>query len=84
MIFYAYDLEKFGQSGRGFYEPYEEYVPGKVVHTTKELLEEIKRLTNEPATYQKACKVTEEFLNQSFAFQDGESSRRLFERAFEN
>ena len=39
IIFYAYDLEEFSNHGRGFYEPYEEYVPGPIVHSTQDLIE---------------------------------------------
>ena len=37
MIFFAYDLEEYGD-WRGFYYDYEELTPGPVVRTTKELL----------------------------------------------
>lgn len=37
MIFFAYDLEDYGD-WRGFYYDYEELTPGPVVRTTKELL----------------------------------------------
>lgn len=38
MIFYAYDQEVYEHELRGFYYPYEEYVPGVVVRSRKELL----------------------------------------------
>lgn len=38
MIFYAYDLEEYYDE-RGFYYPYEEFVPGKVVKSMDELLQ---------------------------------------------
>jgi CDP-glycerol glycerophosphotransferase (TagB/SpsB family) len=41
MIFFAYDLEKYAES-RGFWEPYEQLVPGPVVHNTEEILEVIR------------------------------------------
>jgi len=37
MFFFAYDLESY-ESERGFYEPYETFVPGPVVSTTAELV----------------------------------------------
>ncbi|WP_167955780.1 CDP-glycerol glycerophosphotransferase family protein [Anaerosporobacter faecicola] len=41
MIFFAYDLEHFEQQGRGFYEPYESFVPGMVVKNMEEVIEAI-------------------------------------------
>ncbi len=40
MIFYAYDLSDFVKNGRDFYEKYEEFVPGAVAQTEKELIRE--------------------------------------------
>lgn len=42
MIFFAYDLENFTNQGRGFYEPYEDFVPGMIVKSTYEVVEAIK------------------------------------------
>lgn len=42
MLFFAYDLEEYVAS-RDFYEPYEEFVPGRIVRTFPELLDAIKR-----------------------------------------
>lgn len=38
MIFYAYDLQKFREEGRDFYEDYENYVPGPVVQNQSDLV----------------------------------------------
>ena len=42
MLFFAYDLEDY-VSSRDFYEPYEEFVPGRIVRTFDELLDAIRR-----------------------------------------
>ncbi len=42
MLFFAYDLEEY-IAGRDFYEPYEEFVPGRIVRTFGELLDAIRR-----------------------------------------
>ncbi len=42
MLFYAYDLEEY-ISGRDFYVPYEEFVPGRIVQTFDELIDAIRR-----------------------------------------
>lgn len=40
MIFFAYDLDKYANS-RGFWEDYEEFVPGPIVKNTRDLIDEI-------------------------------------------
>ena len=37
MLFYAFDLDEY-VSARDFYEPYSEFVPGRIVRTFDELL----------------------------------------------
>lgn len=39
MVFFAFDLQEFSTTGRGFYFDYESYVPGPVVKTGEELIE---------------------------------------------
>ncbi|MFL5679496.1 MAG: CDP-glycerol glycerophosphotransferase family protein, partial [Chloroflexota bacterium] len=41
MLFFAYDLEQY-VSSRGFYTPYEEFVPGPIIRTFPELLDAIR------------------------------------------
>jgi CDP-ribitol ribitolphosphotransferase len=42
MLFFAYDLDEYVAS-RDFYEPFEEFVPGRIVRTFPELLDAIRR-----------------------------------------
>ena len=42
MLFFAYDLDDYVTS-RDFYEPYESFVPGRIVRTFEELLDAIRR-----------------------------------------
>jgi CDP-ribitol ribitolphosphotransferase len=42
MLFFAYDLDDYVAS-RDFYEPYETFVPGRIVRTFDELLDAIRR-----------------------------------------
>ncbi|MFD1706493.1 CDP-glycerol glycerophosphotransferase family protein [Siminovitchia sediminis] len=42
MVFFAYDLQDYARS-RGFWEPYEQLVPGPIVQTTEELIQTIQR-----------------------------------------
>lgn len=75
MIFYAYDLDAFSQSGRGFYEDYHSYVPGPVVSDTKEVSNLLisDELSKEPVTV---------FKNLSFSYTDGQSMKRLIKYIF--
>lgn len=76
MIFYAYDLEQFRQSGRNFYEDYESLVPGPVVKSQEEL-EQI---------WQQKENLGEDiprFMEENFAYFDKNSVNRLLELIFE-
>jgi CDP-ribitol ribitolphosphotransferase len=42
MLFFAYDLEAYAAE-RGFYQPYEAFVPGRIVRTCEELVDAIRR-----------------------------------------
>lgn len=72
IIFFAYDLDKFENDDRGFYENYRDYVPGAVVKTTEELIEIIK---NKDDYHEKR----KEFFHQSYKYTDGKSTDRLLE-----
>ncbi|MFB9861030.1 teichoic acid ribitol-phosphate polymerase TarL [Salinicoccus siamensis] len=74
MLFYAFDLEDYVTS-RDFYEPYESFVPGKIVETFDEL---ITALDNEDYEEEKVVP----FLNKHFKYQDGKSSERVIRNIF--
>ena len=67
-VFFAYDLEKY-TADRNFYFDYADYVPGKVVRTTEEIIEEIK----DPFDGSK----NEKFKRFNFDFEDGLSAKRI-------
>ncbi len=69
VLFFAYDLDKY-KGERDFYFDYEEYVPGKIVKTTDELISALK---NKDFEEEKA----EKFRAFNFDFYDGKSSVRL-------
>lgn len=75
MIFYAYDLQKFREEGRDFYEEYEEYVPGPVVQSQAELVEVWK---NRLEWKGKA----EDFRSSVYEFTDKNAVNRLFDLIF--
>ncbi|MCD8785231.1 teichoic acid ribitol-phosphate polymerase TarL [Staphylococcus gallinarum] len=74
MLFYAFDLEDYITS-RDFYEPYETFVPGKIVETFTELM-----IALEHGDYE--VEKVEPFLNKHFKYQDGRSSERLVRNVF--
>lgn len=74
MLFYAFDLEDYIAT-RDFYEPYESFVPGKIVESFDELIES---LENEDYEQEKV----EPFLNKHFKYKDGRSSERLVKTLF--
>ncbi len=71
MLFYAYDLEAY-ISSRDFYEPFDTFVPGKIVKTFNELLTAIETLDFE---HEKV----EPFRNKNFEYQDGRSTDRVID-----
>lgn len=72
MIFYAYDYEEFSDQGRGFYYPYEEFVPGPVAYSCQEVLNIIQ---NKDFQTNKI----EDFINNQYLFTDGNATERLLE-----
>ncbi|MCL1950505.1 MAG: CDP-glycerol glycerophosphotransferase family protein [Turicibacter sp.] len=69
MLFFAYDLEEYIAS-RDFYYPYEGFVPGPIVKTSKELVAAIK---GENFELEKLAGFRERF----FDHLDGESTKRV-------
>ncbi|HDF7055258.1 TPA: CDP-glycerol glycerophosphotransferase family protein [Staphylococcus aureus] len=74
MIFYAFDLEDYITT-RDFYEPYESFVPGKIVQSFDVLMD---ALDNEDYEGEKVIP----FLDKHFKYQDGRSSERLVRNLF--
>lgn len=72
MYFYAYDLKLFEDDDRGFYENYEEYVPGEVVTDMDGLMAAVKS----DDRYQDE---REAFKNASYRYTDGKSTERFME-----
>jgi CDP-ribitol ribitolphosphotransferase len=69
MLFYAWDLEEYA-AGRDTYEPYETFVPGRIVRTFPELLEAIRR---EDYEIEKVAP----FAERHFEHRDGRSTDRV-------
>lgn len=75
MIFYAYDLEQFKSLGRGFYGPYESFVPGIVAKNMTELVKAVRE-----SLYENKFDVEKvsEFCKQYYDYTDGKSAERVY------
>jgi len=71
MLFFAYDLERYAAE-RGFYQPYEAFVPGRIVRTSEELVDAIRRSD---------CHVekVEPFASRNVGGTDGRSTDRVID-----
>jgi len=77
MLFFAYDLEDYGD-WRGFYYDYGEMTPGPVVRTTEEVIDTILNL-EETFELEKVQAFKQEFMSAC----DGKATRRIIDRWFE-
>lgn len=75
MIFYMYDLEYYRDKSNGFYFDVEDSLPGKIVRTDDDLIDEIIRVSNEFVYDEKYKKFNEKFNY----LDDGEASKRVVE-----
>ncbi|WP_051359587.1 CDP-glycerol glycerophosphotransferase family protein [Paucisalibacillus globulus] len=76
IVFYAYDLEEYTKT-RGFWENYEELVPGPVVRTTTEIIDLIK-------ANQFNLQEVNTFANQWNQYSRGYSSERLIQAIYKD
>ena len=70
VIFYSYDLAKFGKSGRGFYENYKTTVPGPITFKTEQIVD----IINNYPTNTSIDKFVAVYLENC----DGNSRKRLY------
>lgn len=75
ILFFAYDLEQYYDE-RGFYYPYEAFVPGPVVKNNGELTEYISKI--EEFDYTKVRTFKEKYMSGC----DGHSTKRILEQVF--
>lgn len=80
MIFYMYDLEHYRDKSNGFYIDVEKELPGKIVKTDDDLINEIKRVSNE-FEYDEKYKAFNEKYNY---LEDGNASLRVIEKCILN
>lgn len=76
ILFFAYDLEEYYDE-RGFYYPYESFVPGPIVKTTEELAGELSHIERFDQSK------LSDFCKQYMSGCDGHSTKRILEYALE-
>ncbi|BBF44246.1 putative polyribitolphosphotransferase [Lachnospiraceae bacterium KM106-2] len=74
MIFFAYDIEEYYE-WRGFYYPYDEFAPGPIVTTNKEMIEQIKHIDDFDLSKVRA------FRNKFMQSCDGHATERILQLA---
>lgn len=72
MLFFAFDRMKY-EADRGFYEPYSEMVPGKIVRTSEQLVEALEKRDFD---FEKV----EPFIKKNFKYTDGQSTDRIIDQ----
>ena len=72
MLFFAFD-QKYYEATRDFYEPYEELVPGKIVHDFDELMT---ALRDKDYEFEKM----DGFIKKNFKYTDGKSTDRVIDQ----
>jgi CDP-ribitol ribitolphosphotransferase len=72
MLFYAFD-QKYYEATRDFYEPYDDLVPGKIVHDFDELMLALK---NRDYEFEKM----DGFIHKNFTYTDGKSTDRVIDQ----
>ena len=74
MLFYAFDLKSYIDE-RGFYEPFEDIVPGKIVKTLPALIRALEEEDYESGKL-------EGFIEKNFKYTDGKSTDRAIDLIF--
>ncbi|MBE5937285.1 MAG: hypothetical protein E7265_04555 [Lachnospiraceae bacterium] len=75
IIFFAYDLAEYSDYGRGLYEDFEKFAPGKIVTTTEEVV-------NELSNRDIYSEIRKKFIDKYYKYLDGCSTKRLVELLF--
>ncbi|GAA0783911.1 CDP-glycerol glycerophosphotransferase family protein [Hathewaya limosa] len=80
IIFFAYDYEKYKNNLRNFYFGYEEFIPGKMLRTSEEVLNEIQESME--GSYNK--ELIREFSKRFCEYTDGKSTKRFINHFFKD
>jgi CDP-glycerol glycerophosphotransferase len=79
IVFYAYDLEKYRGTLRGFYLDYEKELPGPIVETEDDLLAALDDLDAVAAGF---AERRQEFVERFAAMDDGHAAERVVDAVF--
>src|SRR3712207_2150613 len=80
IIFFAYDYEKYKNNLRNFYFGYEEFIPGKMLRTSEEVLNEIQESME--GSYNK--ELIRKFSKRFCEYTDGKSTKRFINHFFKD
>ncbi|WP_412988973.1 CDP-glycerol glycerophosphotransferase family protein [Pediococcus siamensis] len=78
MLFFAYDLEDYGDAIRGFYFDYEENVPGPIVKTNTDLVQVLTDMLHNPQHYTQTERY-QRFVDKFTQWETGNSTQTLVE-----
>ncbi|WP_424356068.1 CDP-glycerol:glycerophosphate glycerophosphotransferase [Methanobacterium sp. MBAC-LM] len=81
ILFYTYDLKKYSSVLRGFYIDIEKEVPGPLLFTTEEVIDNIKNIDRVFEEYKEKY---DTFYNRFCYLDDGYSSKRICEKVFKD
>jgi len=79
MLFYTYDIDKYRDVLRGFYIDMEKELPGPLVYSTKEVVDQIKNINQMNEKYADRY---EKFYEKFCSIDDGQASKRAVEAVF--
>lgn len=79
MLFYTYDLDKYGSVLRGFYMDMEMELPGPMLFDTEQVIEAIRNIEDVEEKYQEKY---EKFCMKYCAWEDGHASEKVVNQVF--
>ena len=79
ILFYPYDLEEYNSIDRGFYIDIYNDLPGPLLFTTEEIIDNVKNIADVKEEYGEKFK---EFYDEFCNFEDGTASKRIVERVW--
>src|SRR5206468_2317324 len=81
MVFYAYDLDRFGGQVRGFYFDLADEAPGPIVRTEQELIAALRDVSTHGAAAEHAA-AYRAFRDRYCILEDGHATERVLERVW--
>ena len=79
MLFYTYDIDKYRDVLRGFYIDMEKELPGPLVYSTQEVINQIKDIETMNKKYADRY---DQFYEKFCSIDDGNASKRAVEAVF--